>query len=248
MSRQFSRDFLLEVAKGKVSGHTSVFPFGIKDNILQTESTLWDSDGDFTWPIGDESWEILSDSASDILGGTGANIAFVSGLDTNFDSKTELVNLNGITPVVLTRTDWNRIQEVIIVFSGSNQSNAGTITLRVAGGGLTRSICKPGKSSSFNGFFTVPNEKYRFLATVPFFIPKGEDVKIDFLVKVDSTNTWLSFAEAPFYQSSFTFEQKLFGTLPPKTDVELRVSSINDGITCTVGIEMLEIDANLVNL
>lgn len=243
-----TQDFKLEVAKGNVPGHALLTFLGVKEVIDTTESTLWDIAGDFTWPTGDEAWEIVSDSVNDDFGGTGANVAIITGLDSNFLRVTEFINMDGTTPVPTVRTDWNRIESIAAVFSGSLQRNDGIITLRVLSAGAVRSTMLAGNAASFNGFFTVPDDKWFFGLTIASFSPKGEDVNVRSPLMFDGTNTWISAGVGPTYQNtSFLYEQAHF-PFPPKTSREIRVDSTNPSITGAVALEVLEVDKTMVNL
>jgi len=238
---------LLEMQMGNVPGKTAIVIIGAKDDIGTTEETLWHGPGDYDWPTTTEAYEVVSDSANDTFGGTGANVVFVFGLTNGFISFAEQVFLNGTTPVETLETEWERHGETFVVFSGSGETNEGKITVRVAGGGAVRSVMNPELGLSNNGFFTIPADKWGFQRNVINLPPKGVDFTVNFRVRVDQTNTWISFGKQSLYQAAFTFEQT-FGQLPPKTDIEIRVSSTNTGVSGLVAVEYLEIDAGQVNL
>lgn len=249
MSRQFTKEFLIEVSKGKVPGHDSFLVIGAKESITTTSETVWDLSGNFTFPTGDESWELLSDNTNDTSAGTGAQTVIVSGLDTNFDRQVEIVSMNGTTPVTLTRTDWNRSINTAVFSKAANvnRSNIGTITLRVAGGGDARATILPGKGRSFNGFYTVPKDTTSFLMSIISFTPKGEDIILDPLARLFGTNAWISGGITPLYQKDVIVPFNTFPRFETKTDLEPRVESTNTNIKGSVGLEILEIDSQLVS-
>jgi len=248
LSRQFTKEFLIEVSKGKVPGHDSFLVIGAKESITTASETVWDLSGNFTFPSGDESWELLSDDTNDTLSGTGAQKVIVAGLDSNFDRQTEIVNMDGTTPVVLARTDWNRSINTAVFSKADNinRSNIGTITLRVSGGD-TRATILPGKGRSFNGFYTVPKDKTSFLMSIISFTPKGEDIILDPLARVFGSNAWISGGITPLYQKDVIVPFNTFPRFETKTDLEPRVESTNTNIKGSVGLEILEVDNQLVS-
>lgn len=65
------------------------------------------------------------------------------------------VTLNGTTPVPFPSQAF-RINSALIMSAGSSKTNAGTLTIRDAGGGTTRAIIAPGIGITQQSIFTVP--------------------------------------------------------------------------------------------
>lgn len=239
ITAQVPRIFNLEVARGAVPGYRSVGNVGINPAVGKTPEDAWDVGGRFVFPTGAETWEILSDVANDSSAGTGARTVIISGLDTSYIEQTEIVSLNGTTPVTTTRTDWFRISSVVVISSGSNQANVGTITLRVSGGGLIRSQIRPDIGRTFNGFFTVPANKTLFVLRSAIFIPKNEDVSVTNKFLVDGTNTFINGGDINVYQNDVSINFAIFPTLPEKTDSITLLSSSNESVRVTVTTESI---------
>jgi len=92
MSRQFTRDFALEVAKGNIAGHTGVNKFGENPDItLDTTEDIWDNGGTYTFPTTVDITHLaqLVDQVA-MRGGT----IEVQGLDTNWDLTTQTKDLD----------------------------------------------------------------------------------------------------------------------------------------------------------
>lgn len=242
-----SSDPDLDVARGLVPGMTSEQFAGQSDFIGESFGTVWDIDDDFVFPTGDESWELLSDSASDAAAGTGARTVLVEGLDTDFLEVEETKNLNGTTPVVLTRTDWNSIRRITVIDSGSNQSNVGNVTLRVTGGGLTRSTILPDRGQSFNGFFMVPAGKNAYIRNLDPIVPKGQDMKFRINIKIFGTNTNISGGDFDVYQSLSSIVFITIPVFPEKTTFEVTAKSTNANSTGFLGVNFFLEDNTLGN-
>jgi len=72
---------------------------------------------------------VLSSSVLDTSAGTGARTINVMGLDANYVLQSEIVTLNGVTPVNTVNT-FIRVHSASIQTAGSGGVNAGTITVR----------------------------------------------------------------------------------------------------------------------
>ncbi len=98
-----SEDFLLQVAQGKVPGHSFVNKFGQNDSIsTNTWEDVWDVGGVYTYPANGTApiTHIDSDSSSD------TEPINVQGLDINGDLVLQTKTLTGTTPVALDTPLW----------------------------------------------------------------------------------------------------------------------------------------------
>jgi len=143
--------------------------------------------------------------------------------------------MNGTSTVTTTRTDWFRITSVIVTSSGSGQTNAGNITIRVSGGGSTRSLIQTGLARTFNGFYTVPAGKTLVVQQAIVRLAKNEDVILRTNFLIDGTNTFITGGDVPIYQNQATSVFTALPALPEKTDFKITVKSTND----SVGINLL---------
>lgn len=240
---QVPRSFLLEVSRGSIPGYSLSGFLGINPTIGSSFETVWDAGGDFIHPITGETWEVVSDSVNDSSSGTGARLVVISGLDDAYAPASEIVTMNGTTPVSTTTTNWFRISSVIVIFSGSSKSNEGEITLRVSGAGAIRSKILTAASRTFNGLLTVPAGKTFFLLNTQIFIPKNEDVIVRNRVLVDGTNTWLSGGDVSVYQNDVRVDFSSIPRFPEKTDIEARVKSTNTAVTVSLNAEGILADS-----
>lgn len=135
-----NQDFLLEVAKGNIAGHSLVNKFGFNDNVGATLQPVTDG-AVYQTPTAATALEVVSSDAADGVAGAGARTVEVQGLDANFALKTETVTMNGTTAVALANT-YTRIFRMLVKTSGtyatqSTGSHVGTLTLRTSGAGAT---------------------------------------------------------------------------------------------------------------
>lgn len=238
MATATPRLFNFEVSKGAVPGYVVKSITGINPGVSKAFETLWDAGGTFSFPTAGETWEVLSASANDTnSAGTGARKVLISGLDTDYVEQTEIVNLNGTSVVTTTRTDWFRVESGIVIDSGSGQTNEGEITIRVASGGATRSLIREERSTTFNGFFTVPAGKAWIVQQVQSLIPKNEDVVIRNRFLIDGTNTFVSSGDTPIYQNTARIPLESPSLIPEKTDFISTVRSTNTSVSVVIIFE-----------
>ena len=112
-------DFYLAVAKGDFTGYSNVSKFGINSTVGSGGfESIWEGSSLYPWPTDVQTLSVVSASANDASGGTGARTVEIQGLDTNWDVVTETITMNGVTPVVTTQT-FRRVFRAKVVTAGS---------------------------------------------------------------------------------------------------------------------------------
>jgi len=163
MSRQFSRDFLLEVAKGSIDGYSCINKFGHNPDvdIASAPEDVWAGGGIYGfYPTTAQSMEAVSTSTNDDYSpaGTGARTIQVYGLDSNWDLQEETVQMNGTTPVALSNT-YIRIYRALVLTAGSVETNDGNITIRIVTVGTVAAYIMAGDGQTQQAVYTIPNNK-----------------------------------------------------------------------------------------
>lgn len=122
-------DYHYEVAMSKRQGRTTVNKWGYNSDVdTGGEEVIARQGGSVAIMTTADTLDVVSDSANDAAAGTGAQTILISGIDANALSQTEIVTLNGVTPVTTVNT-WLGVNRVVVLSSGSLQANAGNITL-----------------------------------------------------------------------------------------------------------------------
>lgn len=158
ISKSIDTEFL--IARGLISGVTITNKFGRNPDVdlLTTPEDIWESGGVYTgFPdITPETVSVLSSSASDTAAGTGSRTVRITGLDSNYVLTTEIITLNGTTPVASVNT-YRRVHSMTCLTAGSGGVNAGSITARYT---TTTSVIFVVMSAGFNqtncSGFTIP--------------------------------------------------------------------------------------------
>lgn len=236
-------DYATEVARNNVPGARLYSIQGRDEGTDVIFKDVWGSSGSLIYPIGVETWEVVSDNANDSGSGTGGRTGIVISLDENFNEQITPFVLNGITPVTLANQHL-RPQEFILTSAGSNETNLGTITLRQQGGGLIRSIILPGNSRAFDTHYTIPAGKEGYVLQTFNLFEKNFEGLARLIIRNNSVSDsiWVPAVPVPLYANLVAFNVKAMLAIPEKTDIKGEVSSKVGGGAVTVVAELLIVD------
>lgn len=177
------KELLLEIGRGNVPGFAELFMVGLNRSVPGANTDVWGAGANMVYPTANEQWEILSDDVADTIAGTGAQVVLLAYLDTNYEEKTNIVLMDGTTPVVFSAVDCFRPIAIVTVQAGSNQRNVGNLTLRVAGGGAVRGYMFEDFTFSTNGRTTIPAGKSGLLMFTEVNVGSNDQVE----VRINST-------------------------------------------------------------
>lgn len=123
-------DFNDEVLLGRRQGYVAWSKFGYNPDIDQDQTeTIWPLSGTFTRLQVAQTLDVYSTSGTDADGATpggGATEITIYGLDENREEQTEVVSLNGATPVT-TSNQWFGVNRVRVTAAGLSEQNDGDI-------------------------------------------------------------------------------------------------------------------------
>lgn len=120
------------------------------------EVNFWDANVRISFLSSAETMDIVSTSAADTnSAGTGIRAYLVSGLDSNFDPITEVVLMNGTTPVT-TSVSFLRVRSLLAVSCGSGRVNAGAVTATSSSSASLQAFVNIGETNSSISHFTIP--------------------------------------------------------------------------------------------
>lgn len=118
--------FELQVARGQIQGHKTLFKFGNNSDINGSLETVWSQGGLYSYLAAAAAMKVSSSSTDDASAGTGARTVTVQGLDGNYNEVSETVTLDGQTEVLTTQT-FLRVFRAFVVTAGSGGTAVGTI-------------------------------------------------------------------------------------------------------------------------
>lgn len=228
--------FLVAVGLGLVPGCTRVTALGHNPSIGSgAAADVWEGGGNFPFLAAAATLEVLSTSASDTAAGTGARTVLVSGLDASYNTITETVALNGVTPVA-TVNQYLRVNIFTVTTVGSGEANAGDITLRVSGGGSTQAIARAGFGFGRSAVYTVPAGFTLFIKSMVFTVlaANGASVNVAEFGIFQRSNTGNRRIPLTFQVSStvpYRHEADVGVVFSQRTDVALRVTFAGQAAT-----------------
>jgi len=118
--------FNLQVARGQIAYHESIYKFGNNPEVADSIETIWPQGGLYSYLSAESVLKVSSSSTNDTSAGTGARTVELFGLDGDYNEISETVTLNGQTEVNTTQS-YLRINRMIVRSAGSGGANAGII-------------------------------------------------------------------------------------------------------------------------
>lgn len=239
-SRQSStRDYLTEVAAGRVPGASSGFIVGLNRDVGATNSeSVTDHGGNYTYLTANTQLYVSSSSASD----TDVDITLV-GLDEDYAPITLTANTNGQSQVALSAATAFRVYVVSVSGSTSpvgdlyiaetDTLTSGVpdtatkikakipLTVDMAGAPMNTGTAYASDNISHLGLYTVPAGKRMAVYTIISSTEKNDNLRLTGRLRPFG-GVWLSRNPVPVYQNNvkIRFEPPIM--IPEKADLEFR--------------------------
>ena len=147
-ARGIHEPFYLQVSRGQILEHETVFKFGFNPDVNSSEETIWDVGGIYAYPSSAVAMTVTTDA------GTPANDngvkVIVFGLDEDYNEVNQEVTLAGAGTATTTQT-FLRVFRAYV--SGSQ---APTGNLNITNGGTTYARITVGENQTLMAMWTVP--------------------------------------------------------------------------------------------
>jgi len=156
-------EYFIEIARGNIPKTSCVQKFGRNKDIDDaTFEDIWDGDG--TWlQIGlGSTLKLVSKSTKDSVGGVGARIVTIKGLDSSFNLAQETDTLKG-TDSVNTQNKYIMVYRMFIETAGDTAGNADTV--KVAVRGTTMAMILPLNNQTLMSIYQIPAGKTGYLVS-----------------------------------------------------------------------------------
>lgn len=248
MSYLPNRDYLLEVARGKITGQALVRRAGINADIdTGGEEDVWAAGGSITWQTSAQSLEAISSDVDDVAStGTGARTIKVWGLNGSYASVNETVNMNGTTAVSIS-TSMVFVDRVEILTTGSSETNEGDITVRLASAGATMAFMPAGFGQAFQSSYFVPASKTAYLISWSSSLYKAVSGSAEMRLMISEDGVgWRVVGLHELTQTGSSQATKTEGdllvALPAKTRVRVRAKTSADNTGVSSELVMVLID------
>lgn len=219
---------MLEIASERMSEVVPVNIFGFSRTVGTTFQTIWNDGGQYVHPSAAIQMSCVSTSASDTM------TIVISGLDANYETIAEIVQLNGTTPVTTTNSFY-RINSATIL-SGSNVgditvSESSTIYAHIEATLGTTQAC----------VYTVPADHSLYIFRISLTSGTVNSNKyITYRNRVDSsTGRVLRVVEATFQQNMQTFDRQIPFRIASKSDFQFEAKSSSGTNELSIFVEAL---------
>jgi len=147
----------LATAANTVTNVTLVQPYADNATIGTSFETISNTDADQVLPIiAGADIDVVSASAADDDGSTGATSVTVTYLDDRFNQATEVITMNGTSEVEMTEQNISFIQKAEVTTSGTGLAAAGAITIADVTGGGVHAVIDAGSKESGNCTWKIP--------------------------------------------------------------------------------------------
>ncbi len=147
----------LATAANTVTNVTLVQPYADNATIGTSFETISNTDADQVLPvIAGADIDVVSSSAADDDGSTGATSVTVTYLDDSFNQATEVITMNGTTEVEMTEQNISFIQKAEVTTSGTGLAAAGAITIADVTGSGVHAVIDAGQKESGNCTWKIP--------------------------------------------------------------------------------------------
>ena len=250
----------LDIALGMVPGVSHVNKFG--DNLVITTATdpedIWDVGGIWIPPVvadGAQIHNIKSSSDDDALGGAGAEIIRIFGLDENWHEISELVEMNGgaTGPGVDTANEYWRIYRMYVVQNAAGGSNVGNISATANISGTITAQIDIAIGQTLMAIYTVPAKKRAYLAGDPWASinrATGAVVAADMVlltygptnVANGATRTRLEWGIESTGTTVSQLRRRPYESFPEMTDIILRVAAVSATCNISGGFDITLVD------
>ena len=248
----WDENFELNVSRGKVRGASKVTKFGANEDVGTTMETIWDAGGLYPWSEFNTATtvNIISTSTEDDedqgggVEGTGAHRIKIEGLDSNYNEVSETLITNGTSQRTST-TEFKRVFRAYVVKSGTDDTNAGTISIRVGTTTVAQIRVEGGEGlgQTFMTTYTIPagytGYVYHWNVSTAKAYNLSADADIYLVQRVNGEDSWRSqdivHSNANSIERTYTFPLKF----EEKTDIEVRGYGSTAGIAVSATYQIL---------
>lgn len=240
--------FELQVSRGQISWHKTLFKFGNNADINGSLETIWSYGGLYSYPPSATVMTVSSSSANDAAAGTGARTVAVYGLDADYNEIDEIVSLNGQTAVNTTKS-YIRVFRSFVVTAGSGNTAAGTIY--VGTGTVTAGVpanvyaeIALGENQTTMALWTVPAGYTAYVTGGTFSAASNNAAQYvlgKFVVRTPG-GVFRNAADITVNSNVFRYDWEFPLALPEKSDIEARAIALSGtNFYVTAAFELLYI-------
>jgi len=188
----FDTDFLIEVKKGNIPGHSLVHKFGRNAAVPNGSWQFVNLLGFTAWPLS-LARTVRIKAGGDITDtalGNGAREITVQGIAADLSEQTETIATAGLVASAATSLQFWRVHRAWVSAIGTYGSgNTGAVTIENNAGTLDLIQIAAGEGQSQFTAFTIPAGKYGYLLSVDVTVNSGKPADIKLMTREDMNIT-----------------------------------------------------------
>lgn len=184
-----SEDFLIEVQKGNVAGHSMVHKFGRNDAVPNGSwahiSLLPFATSDFRQSAATMRIK-AGGNAADTAAGAGAREVTIQGIDSSFAETSEAVATAGASASSATSASFWRVHRAWVSAVGAySAANTGIVTIEDSGGAADMISIGAGEGQTQYTGYTIPTGKTGYLLSVHVTVDSNKTANIRVMTRDD---------------------------------------------------------------
>ena len=222
--------FPIQVAIGAIPGWTVYRKFGMNNAVPGTGSEeMWPPGTARVLPTSAGALSIVSSSTADDSAavGTGCWTIIVEGLDSDYADISEVIALDGQVAVASVSTDWFRVNRAYAVTAGTNESNAGNISISI--GGALQAYIEANEGQTHQTQYTVPAGKTLLVTNFNLGIGRmagSSDAQISSAIKLFGANgAWRYISDIYLFNGETYSNSSSVEPIPEKTEIKQIITS-----------------------
>lgn len=224
--------FELQVARGQITGHSTVNIYGFQVSVTTTNIPVWEVAGAYVYPASATTMNLVStvNTGSDLSGTT----ILIQGLDANYAPISETLALTGTTVAVTTKS-YLRINGMIV----SAGAPTGTITLKNLANSVTYAQINPSIGRSQMAVYTVPAGHTFYLSRVDAYTSaNGSSADWIQYRNVSTTSSGITSLtqQAPF-TNTYHAQRVMPRPFTEKTDIQLQAKTSANTYAVSIAAE-----------
>lgn len=205
-------DFNLQVARGQIQGHSTVNIYGYQPSVGTTSIPIWENAAQYTYPVSAITMYVSGSN------GDTAQITVV-GLDSTYNIISEVVTMNGTTPVATTK-QYLRVNSMF-VSAGSATNPAGVVYLKNQAATVTYAQINTGIGRTQMALYTVPAGYTFFLQRVAIYTSLNGNDYVTYQNKTISSAGVVQVTQQAPFATSYDALRIMPRPFLEKTDIQL---------------------------
>ena len=208
-----NEDFDLEIARGLVPGHSTVNIYGYQPAVAQTFIPLWENATAYTYPVAATQMN---------LAGTAGDTASIqiNGLDSKYLPISEVLVLNGATPVETVKS-YLRVNSMQVTV-GSATNPSGVVTLKDLANTTIYAQINTGVGRTQAAIYTVPAGYTFYLSRVDGNTSLNGNNYCTYRNRSASTTGVVTLTQQAPFAISYNAQRVMPRPFAEKTDIQLQ--------------------------